>query len=432
MRRYKNYLLSVLLVIMAFNYVDRGALGLVLQNIKIDLLLTDTQLGVLTGLAFALFYSVLGIPIARWADRGNRVTIITLTTALWSAAVALLGIAVSFPQLLLIRVGVAIGEAGCLPAAHSLIPDYFTRAERPRAVALYMLGLPLSLVVGYFVAGWLNELYGWRMMFVLIGLPGLGLAALARFTLREPRLKGALFSVQSERAVQAASLSLKDVCLALWAIHTFRHLALSLSVISFFSYGIFQWLPTFFIRSYGMTTGELGGWLAGSFGLGGVIGTYLGGMAAARYAAKNERLQLKVMAALYVGFGVLSVVIYLTSNRSIAFALMGLYAVGVNLTNGPFFATIQTLVPNRMRAMAVAIMFLLANLIGMGLGPLAAGAVSDALRPWAGEESLRYALMALCPGYLWGAWHMFQASRSVTRDVDTSWPEMNNGPVSKS
>src|SRR5687768_16882052 len=186
-RGYKVYLLVLLLVICAFNYIDRLALGLVLQDIKVDLSLTDTQLGLLSGIAFALFYSIMGIPIARWADRGNRVAIITFTTALWSAAVALCGVASNFVQLLLIRIGVAVGEAGCTPPAHSLIADYFTRAERPRAVAIYMLGGQLS-VVGYLWAGWLNELYGWRVTFMLLGLPGLGLAALAWLTLREPRL----------------------------------------------------------------------------------------------------------------------------------------------------------------------------------------------------------------------------------------------------
>src|SRR5512145_1715882 len=138
--RYRNYLLGVLALVLASNCMDRIALGLVLQDIKIDLALSDTQLGLLTGIAFALFYSVMGIPIARWADRGNRVTIITITTALWSAAVALCAMAGNFLQLLLIRIGVAVGEAGCIPPAHSLIAEYFTRAERPRAVAIYMLG----------------------------------------------------------------------------------------------------------------------------------------------------------------------------------------------------------------------------------------------------------------------------------------------------
>src|SRR5690349_15063721 len=176
---YRNYLLGVLSVVLAFNFVDRLALGLMLEAIKVDLHLSDTQLGLLTGIAFALFYSVMGIPIARWADRGNRVTIITVTTALWSVAVALCGMAGSFVQLLLIRVAVAVGEAGCVPPAFSLMADYFSRAERPRATAIYGLGGPLSGIVGFFLAGALYEIYGWRVTFVLLATPGLVLATLA-------------------------------------------------------------------------------------------------------------------------------------------------------------------------------------------------------------------------------------------------------------
>lgn len=172
MKTSNKYWLALLTAIMVFNYVDRVAMGLLLQDIKVDLSLSDTQLGLLTGIAFASFYAVMGIPIARWADRGNRVTIISVTVALWSIAVALCGAATNFFQLLLIRMGVAIGEAGCHPPAFSLIADYFDRAERPRAVARYMLGWPLALLVGFFVGGWLNQIYGWRATFVFLGLPG--------------------------------------------------------------------------------------------------------------------------------------------------------------------------------------------------------------------------------------------------------------------
>src|SRR5688500_14082055 len=229
--RYKQYLLAVLLVVLASNYVDRLALGLLLQDIKVDLSLSDTQLGLLSGIAFALFYSVMGIPIARWADRGNRVTIIMLTTALWSGAVALCGLAASFTQLLLIRVLVAIGEAGCTPPAHSLIADHFSRAERPRAVARYMLGAPLSLLIGYLLAGWLNQLYGWRVTFMLLGLPGLGLAALAWLTLKERRA-----STRRESQIAVSSPhgpGVKEVCVTLWSNVTFRHLLLCFSIMSF-------------------------------------------------------------------------------------------------------------------------------------------------------------------------------------------------------
>lgn len=420
MTTHKRYLLTVLLTVLAFNYVDRLALGLLLQAIKVDLDLSDTQLGLLSGIAFALFYSVMGIPIARWADRGNRVAIISLTTALWSVMVALCGAAGSFLQLLLIRIGVAVGEAGCVPPAHSLIADHFTRAERPRAVAIYMLGGPLSLVIGYFLAGWLNELYGWRMTFALLGLPGLGLAALAWFTLTDPRVEAATNKSPpqpNDTASSSGQPNLKEVYATLWANITFRHLLLCFSVMVFLSFGIWHWAPAFFVRSYGLETAELGLWFAVTWGVGGLIGTYWGGELASRYAAGNERLQLVVMAVVYSSFAFISACIYLSRNQYLALALMGLAAVGGATITGPLFATIQTLVPPRMRAISIAAIYLFANLIGMGFGPLAAGALSDALRPHFGEESLRYALLFLCPVYLWAGWHLWQASRTVTRDL---------------
>jgi MFS family permease len=416
---YRNYLLTILMVILAFNYVDRLALAVVLQDIKVEFSVSDTQLGLLSGIAFALFYSLMGLPIARWADRGNRVIIITVTTLLWSVAVALCGVAGSFLQLLLIRVGVAVGEAGCIPPAHSLIADYFTREERPRAVARYMQGGPLSVVIGYCLAGWLVQLYGWRVTFILLGLPGLVLAALAWLTLREPR--SAQLNAQSVTDTAAslqAQPSLREVCVTLWANRSFRHLLFCVSIVYFFTQGIGQWQPAFFMRSYGMGAGELGTWFTVIWGLGGVIGTYLGGEWACRYAARNERLQLKVMGIAYAVFGGISAGVYLSPNRYLALGLLGLASVGVNTTSGPLFATIQTLVPDRMRALSVALIYLFANLVGFGLGPLAAGALSDAFRSWVGDESLRYALLALCPGYLWGTWHLWQGSRTVTRDLE--------------
>lgn len=413
---YKRYLLGVLMVVLVFQCVDRVALGLVLQSIKIDLDLSDTQLGFLSGIAFALFYSVLGVPIARWADRGNRVAIISLTAFLWSAAVALSAMAGSFVQLLLIRVVVAVGEAGCVPPAYSLLADYFTRAERPRAAAIYGLGAPLGSVVGLFLAGWLNEIYGWRMTFVLLGAPGLLLAALAWWTLKEPRRAGHTGKSPETQAIQP---SMKEVWVTLWANTTFRHLLLCFAVMLFFLYGIFVWLPAFFIRSYGLTTGEVGTWLALTFGLGGMAGSYLGGALAARYAANNESLQLRAMAVAVASAGVLSVFAYLSSSPYVAFALIGVSSITLTTVNGPLFATIQTLVPERMRAVAFSLVWLFGNLIGMGFGPLAAGALSDSLRVWAGDESLRYALLILGPGYLWAGWHAWRASKTVAQDLET-------------
>jgi MFS family permease len=413
---YKTWVLVLLTVILAFNNMDRLVLGIVMQYIKIDLQLTDTQLGFLSGLAFAAFYAVMGIPIARWADRGNRVTIITLTTALWSVGVALCGAVANFTQLLLVRVGVAVGEAGCVPPAHSLIADYFDRFERPRAVSLYMQGIPLSLAIGYFAAGWLNELYGWRTTFVLTGVPGLGLALLTWLCVREPRSRISLEPLKSDPQ-SGGSSPFNDVCAQLWRNRAFRHLLICFSIWYFFGYGLLQWTPAFFIRSHGLQTGSLGMWLALIYGIGGSLGTYVGGEWAARYAAGNERLQLKASALAFVVYGGFHVCAFLATNRYVAFAELALANFGGQISQGPMLATMQTLVPGRMRAMSIALVYLFANLIGMGLGPWTAGALSDSLRPWVGEESLRYALVILSPGYFWAAWHIWLAGRTVMQDL---------------
>lgn len=415
---YKSYLLTVLLVIYISNQIDRVALGIVMEDIKRDLALTDTELGFLTGLAFAAFYAIMGIPIARWADRGNRITIISLTAALWSAAVALCGAVTSFVQLLLVRVAVGIGEAGCVPPAHSLIAEYFSRAERPRAVSRYMLAGPISLMLGYMAAGWLNEFYGWRTTFVVLGLPGVALAVLAWLTLKEPRLmKPATANVSPERRATESDASFKEVCVHLWRIPAFRHLLLCFSVWYFFGYGLLQWQPTFFIRSHGLQTGVIGTWFAGIHIVAGIAGVYLGGELASRYAANNERLQLLLCAAGFMVFAVLTAAGFMASTYQMGFFLLALASLGGNVAQGPVLSTIQTLVPPRMRAMSVAIIYFFANLIGFGLGPLATGALSDALQPWLGQESLRWSLVALCPGYFWAAWHLWRASRTVARDM---------------
>jgi MFS family permease len=405
--------LAILTLIQAFNYVDRVALGVLLQDIKTSLGLSDTQLGLLTGIAFAAFYATMGIPIARWADRGNRVTIISVTTALWSVGVALCGAASTFFQLLLTRMSVAIGEAGCYPPALSLISDRFPRKDRPRAVGRYMLGIPIAMVIGNFGAGWLNQKYGWRLTFVIIGAPGILLALIAYLTLPEPRLA----RTSADQEAEPAPATFRETVASLWRNKAFRNLWLCFSVWGFFGNGIQQWQPSFFVRSYGLGTGELGTWLAIIYAFGGLIGIWLGGELASRYAPNNERLQLVSVAVVYSLLAVLYAVLYLAPNYHMAFSVLAISALIDSATAGPLFAATQTLVPPHMRAMAMALIYFFCNLIGMGLGPLAVGALSDAWRPVFGDESLRYALLTFCPGYFWCGWHLWKASRTVTQDV---------------
>jgi len=417
---YRRYVLLLLVIIQACNGLDGLALGLGVQSIKHDLGLTDGEVGFLSGIAFAAFYALMGVPIARWADRGHRVQVIGFTTLLFSILVSLCGLARSFAQLLLIRIGVAIGEAGGVPASQSLIAEYYERGERPRALAIYMLGGNLAIAIGYFVAGRLIDSVGWRNTFLCIGLPAVLPALLALVSVIEPRATGRERDSGSPGRADATPSRLLEVLAHLWRIPTFRHLLIAFSIFYFFGFGIQQWMPAFFIRSFGMSTHEVGSWLALLVGCGGFVGTWSGGVIASRFAADDETRQLRAMALVFVGFGVAFAGVFLSTTKSGALALVAIAVIGGATINGPLFATIQTLVPPPMRATALAIIYLCANLIGMGLGPLAAGMLSDGLRGAAGEESLRYALLSLCPGYLWLAWHLKRAAQTVRQDMARS------------
>lgn len=415
---YRAYLILLLATILAFNGLDGTAIGIVLPSIKGALHLTDTELGFLTGVAFSLFYSTVGVPLGRWADRGDRVAIIAITTALWGVMVVLVGTARSFGQLLIVRIGVAVGEAGCVPAAYSLIGDYFSREERPRAISNYLLGSPLSLALGYLAAGWLSYDYGWRKMFACLGLPSVAIALVAWCTLSEPRrskprsARSALRGGESQNMLRAIAM--------LWGNRTFRSILGVTCVNSLFGSGLVLWQPSFFVRSYGMRAEQLGVYFAIIYGVAGVIGVYSGGFLATRYAPKNEVLQLKSFALCNAVFVVLSAFVYLCKDAHVSMALLALAVTGLALEIGPIYAIAQTVIPERMRAISISVIYLFANLLGAGVGPLIVGALSDALRPHLGAESLRYALLAMSPGYLAAGWLLWQAGRTVVGDAEAA------------
>lgn len=410
---YRHGVVGVLGGALAFVTLDRIVLGVVLQDIKLDLALSDTQLGLLSGIAFAFFYAIVGIPIARWADRGDRITILSLTIALFAVSAAFCGLVTTFLQLLLVRVLVAIGEAGVQPIAGSLIGSLFERTERPRATAAFAIGAPLASVLGFFIAGWLNDGHGWRFTFIITALPGLALAAVARLCLTDPRASAGL----KGSVTAPARPSLIEVARTLAFIPTLRRLALCVSVLLFFLFGIFQWLPSFLARSYGLSSTEIGFALAITWGISGVLGAYSGGRWAVRWAAGNEALQFRVQGFVIGVGGLASMLAYLAPTAITSLLFLGVSTFALATINGPINAAILTLVPEQMRATAIAILFMLSNLIGLGFGPLAVGILSDSFGAWAGQESLRWALVALSPGYLIAAWLVWSASRSVSADV---------------
>lgn len=414
----RTYLVALLALILTLNGLDAYAIGIVLPDIKDALRLSDSQLGLLTGIAFTLFYSTLGVPIARWADRGNRAVIIAIATALWSIMVMLVGTARTFGQLLLIRIGVAIGESGCAPASYSLISDVFSRDERPRAIGNYLLGSSLSSVVGYIVAGVLSHSYGWRVMFLVLGLPGIVVAPIAWLTLAEPRKS--VRKTPATAVVRADMPAIGDVGRSLWSNRTFRGILAMTCINAFFASGIVTWQPSFYMRSYHFNAEQLGFILAVVNGICSLAGTYLGGRLAARYVRSNESLQLRIIAGLNVVLSINMILAYVTNNPYISFALSGFGMFVMGLEIGPLYSAIQTVVPERMRAVASSIQYLFGNLIGVGIGPLMVGVISDALAGTFGNESLRYALLAMSPGFLWGADRLRRAARTVAADMESA------------
>ena len=411
---YKRYVLVLLVVVYVFNFIDRTILSILLEPIKAEFGLTDTQLGFLSGLAFALFYTLMGIPIARWADRGARRSIIAIATFVWSGMTAMTGFATGFASLLAARVGVGIGEAGCSPPAHSLLSDYFPPERRATALGIYSLGIPIGGGIGYLAGGWLAEWFDWRTAFIVVGAPGVVLAGVVQLTLREP-VRGAY---DPAPAAPGRQESVGEVLRFMMSLASFRHMAMGAALHAFYGYGAGAFNPAFFVRSHALSVSEIGTWLAAIGFTGGVIGVYLGGYLSDRIAERDARWYMwlpAVSTAVYVPFAFF-LYLWPTPHMALAMAFPGSLLGGMYL--GPTFAMTQTLVRPEMRALASAILLFIINLIGLGFGPQGVGLLSDLLRPEFGVESLRYALLAVVVGFaLWSVVHYALAARTLRDDL---------------
>lgn len=411
---YRYYVLGVLLFVYCINILDRQILAILMEPVRLELGLSDTQLGFLSGIAFALFYATLGIPIARLADRTSRTGVISVSIALWSVMTALSGMAQNFWQILAARIGVAVGEAGGTPPSHSLLADYFGERERATALGIFSLGGPLGMMIGLYFGGWLNEWFGWRVTFIAVGLPGVLVALLVWWTVRDRRPLVTLPKAPGT----SQEYSVGDVFRYLWRQRTFRYMSLASACQAFVLYGVAQWYPVFFIRIHEMSTGELGTYMALVFGIGGGLGTFLGGYLADRLGVRDRRWYLWVpmlatAAATPFFFGV-----FFAPTAGMAFLYMILPTLLVSALFGPVFATTQTLVPAEMRATAAAVLLFVINIIGLGLGPQAVGILSDLLRPQYGVDSLRYALLSVSMLTIVGAALYWIAARSLRADLD--------------
>ena len=386
------YALSVLLLVYVFNFLDRSILGILAQPIKEDLGLSDTQMGFLGGIAFALFYTLMGIPIARLADRTVRKTLLAICLALWSGMTVLCGFATSFAYLLLARIGVSIGEAGGSPPSHSMISDLFPEHKRATALAIYALGIPIGAMLGSLVGGTINAEYGWRVAFIAVGAPGLLLALIVQFTLKEPE-RGASDLIRQKHAEAPPVM---DVFSFLWSQKSFRYLSIGATLHAFVGNGVGYWIPSFLIRSHGLDTATVGLWLF-YLGFAGMVGTFLGGWLCDQLGKRDERWYLWLPGAATVLAVPFQAFVYLYDNVVTALLVAILPTILGAFYLGPGFALTQRLVGVRMRALAASILLFITNLIGLGLGPQLVGIISDVLLETTsvGVDSLRWSMTSV-------------------------------------
>jgi len=416
-RWYAGYVLVVLALAYAVNVMDRSVLAVLLESIKHTFHTTDTQQGLLGGLAFALFYATLGVPIAALADRTSRRNVLAVCALLWSVMTALCGMAATFPLLLAARVGTAVGEAGGTPPSHSLISDYFPLSARATALSLYALGVPLGSVLGSLLGGWGNELYGWRNAFMLVGTPGVLVALLVFLTVKEPA-RG-----QSDAGVsEAARLVAPKLPIALtylWQQASFRNMCVAAGLHSLVWYAGSTLNAAFLHRSHGMTSGEAGSWLALFSGTG-AVGTFLGGYLADRISVRTDDRRWYLWLP---GYATLAMVpfqfsSYLAGSLWVMVPSFVIMLILGSFFFGPSFAMSQGLAPLRMRAVATSLVLFIQTLVGLGLGPVIVGMISDHLKPSIGDaQGLRYGLVSVGVVNLWAAFHYFRGARTVREDL---------------
>jgi len=409
--RWPHYTLVLLSIVYVFNFIDRQILVILQESIKADMGLSDSQLGLMTGFTFAIFYVSAGIPIARWADRSNRRNIIAWAIAIWSGMTALSGLAQNFWQMLLARIGVGIGEAGGSPPAHSMISDIYPAHQRGTALAFYTAAIYVGIMVGYLVGGWVDQNYGWRIAFFVVGIPGIFVALLVRYSIKEPP-RG-----QHDSAPVGDSVSLKETLKTLKSMRSFVFLAIGSGLASFSSYGSGNFMPSFLFRSHGMEPADIGILLAFGAGIGGGIGAFFAGWFADRIGKENKRWYAWIACIgqiMAIPLGLLA--LYSDNMTLIALGIGGSTFFGIWYL-GPVLAMAQTLVAPNMRAMTSAILFFILNLIGLGGGPLVAGIMSDMLASTYGTESLRYSLTVMAFSSIFAAFCFWMGAKYLMEDL---------------
>ena len=421
---YKWYAVGVLTAVYASSQVDRQIMAILLEPIKIELEASDTQMGFLVGLTFAIFYATLGMPIAMLADRVNRRNIITAAISIWSAMTVVCGYAATFVQLSLARIGVGIGEAGSTPPSHSIIADLFSPEQRGTAMGVFALGVNIGLLIAYLAGGWLSENWGWRMTFVAVGLPGLLVALILYLTVSEPLRGGAdRIPAAAKPETPTDAPGFKAVAGHMWRVRSIRHLCIGATLAGFIGYGFVLWMPSFLVRSHGLSPTEVGLTLALMNGVIGALGTFTAGKLTDVLSRRDIRWRAWVVTLGKGGYVPFLAAVFLVDDLTTALVLYTIPAFFGGFYLAPTFALIQGLVSLRMRALASSIVLFVLNIIGMGFGPQLVGIMSDWFAPEYGKESLRMALLVLSFVNLWCAYHYFTAARTLGADLSAQEPE---------
>lgn len=412
-RAARRYTLGVLVVVYTFNFIDRQILAILLPAIRAEFGVDDWVLGFLAGSAFALFYATLGVPIALLGDRLNRRNLIAVAVAIWSGMTAISGAAGNIVHLTLARIGVGVGEAGFSPPAHSIISDLYPPKERSTAMGILTLGISLGIMLAYLAGGWVAQNIGWREAFYIVGIPGLLLALLVRFTLKEPQR-----GMSEGRADTGDRASITAVAKFLLKRRSFHHLAVGSGLASFNGYAVISFFPSFMARSHGMGIAEIGVYLGLIIGMAGGVGFAGGGYVADRAARWGYKYSLWAVSVATLVAWFFLFPVYLLNNPYGVLVFFIVPTVFSNFYLATTFAQIQGMVGLRMRAVASALLLFLLNIIGLGLGPQVTGILSDVLRDIAADESLRYSLMAV--GLIttpWSAFHYYRAGQFIEDDL---------------
>ncbi|MDA0927717.1 MAG: MFS transporter [Proteobacteria bacterium] len=410
---YRYLVLGVLTLVYVFNFVDRQVINVLAQPIIEDLQLSDGQFGMLSGLAFACIYTTLGIPIARWADVGNRRNIVALAVAVWSGMTALCGFAQNFFQLFMARFGVGVGEAGGSPPSHSIVSDIFPPEQRATALSIYSLGVYGGILVGTVGGAYLVQYFDWRTAFIVVGMPGIFLALLVRLIVKEPP-RGMV-----EKRRDAAPPGFFGVMAFLWDRKSFRHLSFACALHAFVTYGMGNFMPLFLGRVHEMPILEVGWYYGMIAGIGGLSGTLFGGWISDRMINKTGDKSWYVRVALIST--VLAIPLALNTFLIMPDGYLAAYSYLLPAFCGgwylaPCFASTHFLVGIRMRAMGSAVLLFMLNLIGLGLGPMLTGYVSDFLTPQFGADGLRYAMSITVLVNIWCAAHYYYAMKTINAD----------------